>query len=406
MIKRFVLSFSLACCLMFTSTAGFAAPETPVRKTVGVETLKKKLDETKSHKKELESKLDEAGDELKDVKKSLVEVGSLVRRNEELLQGLDERMNSTVIQQTQLTEKLKSDYGSIANLILALERMRRVPPEALIVRPGAPLQTAQSALLMQSMLPAINKRAASLAQDLQTLQGLQQSLLEDRQTSLAARATLQTKYTEVSKLAQKRETLYKELNKDYKNTAAQIERISKEARSMQEFLDRIKAEDAARKKRDATARTAAITPAEKKASKRQTLITAMPHAGKAQLPVSGMLVSGFGETDTIGAKKQGLTIKAQPRALVMAPMGGVIKYAGTFKNYGLLVIIEHPKDYHSLVGGMENIDVIVGQAVDAGEPIGKLPSSSSRGDNPALYYELRLKGQPVNPSKKFAQLKS
>src|SRR3569833_1300345 len=122
----------------------------------------------------------------------------------------------------------------------------------------------------------------------------------------------------------------------------------------------------------------------------------MPQPGRPQLPVPGVILTGYGQTDPIGATSQGLTIKSNPRALVVAPMGGVMRFSGPFRNYGRLVILEHKDGYVSLIAGFETVDASIGQSLDAGEPIGKLPSASSRGDIPTLYYELRYKGRPVN----------
>ncbi len=86
-------------------------------------------------------------------------------------------------------------------------------------------------------------------------------------------------------------------------------------------------------------------------------------------------------------------------------MGGEIRFAGTFKNFGNMIIIEHEGGYHSLVAGLARIDTVVGQKVAPGEPVGVLPSGNP--ENPAeVYYELRLNGRPVNPARKFAELKS
>ena len=132
----------------------------------------------------------------------------------------------------------------------------------------------------------------------------------------------------------------------------------------------------------------------------------MPAAGASRLPVSGVIMTGYGELNNIGAPSQGVTINGQAGALVVAPMGGIVRFAGEFKNYGRLIILEHKDDYHSLIGGLEAINITVGEKVGAGEPVGKLPVTPSRDDQPALYYELRYKGSPIDPSKKFSGLKS
>jgi septal ring factor EnvC (AmiA/AmiB activator) len=83
-------------------------------------------------------------------------------------------------------------------------------------------------------------------------------------------------------------------------------------------------------------------------------------------------------------------------------MSGSVKYAGEFKKYGKMIILEHPSGYHSLVAGLETINTAVGQEIDVGEPIGVMPSTGSK--RPILYYELRYNGSPVNPARKFGKL--
>ena len=131
--------------------------------------------------------------------------------------------------------------------------------------------------------------------------------------------------------------------------------------------------------------------------------TPVPKTGEAQLPIAGLIKVNYGNTDDIGAVSKGIKIEGRGGALVVAPMGGVVDYAGPFKGYGQIVILRHQKGYHSLIAGLDKIDTVVEQAVSAGEPIGKMASSG--GKSPLLYYELRYKGQPVNPSKKISGLR-
>jgi len=129
--------------------------------------------------------------------------------------------------------------------------------------------------------------------------------------------------------------------------------------------------------------------------------TPPPKAGKARLPMTGEIVTGFNAPDAFGAPSKGLDIAGREGALVVAPMGGIVRFAGYFKNYGNMIIVEHEKGYHSLIAGLKKIDTVVGQSLSAGEPVGTLHGSSS-GDKPVLYYELRYNGKPVNPSQKLA----
>jgi len=69
-------------------------------------------------------------------------------------------------------------------------------------------------------------------------------------------------------------------------------------------------------------------------------------------------------------------------------------FAGPFKGYGQILIIDHGGGYHSLLAGIEQIEASVGQRVVAGEPVGVMKSGEA---NASLYLELRRQGQPINP---------
>ena len=94
--------------------------------------------------------------------------------------------------------------------------------------------------------------------------------------------------------------------------------------------------------------------------------------------------------------RKGLTITTPPGAQVTATYDGTVVYAGKFRDYGLLLIIEHGEGYHSLLAGMALVEGTVGQWLLAGEPVGSMARSKS--GKPTIYMELRRNGQPVNPN--------
>ena len=370
-------------CAALALPAQASAP-LPQRKT---ENTQARLAAAEENKAALAARLKQAEKEFQATKKELLEIADEARSGEKLVAALESRMTALQAEQEALKAKLESDYGSMAELILALERLRRVPPEALILRPGAPLETAQTALLLRRILPALNHRAAGLSADLQRLDEIRQTLDNDRQKAMEAKAATQKKYQIASALAKKREKLFRETSEDYEETAAEAARIAAAADSMPNLLDR-------------------LGEGRKVRASRTSRPWSMPKPGKPELPAPGVILTGFNETDRIGARSEGLLIETPPGALAVAPMGGMVKFAGSFRNYGKMVILEHEKGYHSLIGGLEDITAAIGQSLDAGEPLGKLPAVSSRGARPVLYYELRYKGQAVNPSMKFPGLKS
>ncbi|HRQ82935.1 MAG TPA: peptidoglycan DD-metalloendopeptidase family protein, partial [Azospirillaceae bacterium] len=120
-------------------------------------------------------------------------------------------------------------------------------------------------------------------------------------------------------------------------------------------------------------------------------------------PASGRVTARFGQTDRSGAESRGLSIAGRAGAPVVSPASGSIMYAGPFRNFGLILIVEHGNGYHSLLAGLGRIDVSVGRHVVAGEPLGALPGpGEADGDVRELYFELRSNGRPVDPERGFA----
>jgi septal ring factor EnvC (AmiA/AmiB activator) len=123
------------------------------------------------------------------------------------------------------------------------------------------------------------------------------------------------------------------------------------------------------------------------------------------LPVNGVKIHEFGSTDTGGGTEKGLSIATRAAAQVTAPCDGWVVYAGPFRSYGQLLILNAGGGYHVLLAGMERISVDLGQFVLTGEPIAVMGSGSQAPaavatgiKQPVLYVEFRKDGTPVDPS--------
>ena len=116
--------------------------------------------------------------------------------------------------------------------------------------------------------------------------------------------------------------------------------------------------------------------------------------GKLLFPVVGKLKTHFGQKSSSGLVQKGITIESRAKSQVIATFDGKVVITGKFRGYGLLLIIEHGKGYHSLLAGLSRIDVKPGVALIAGEPVGIMGATS--GQKQILYAEFRHNGQPIN----------
>ncbi|MEM7740322.1 MAG: peptidoglycan DD-metalloendopeptidase family protein, partial [Pseudomonadota bacterium] len=306
------------------------------------ESINKNLQQEEGKKKKLETTVKSLEKDLRITKEKLVELGGSIQGNEQKLTNIQERIKDKEIEKLKIQQKLEKDHKYIARLVLALQRIRRIPPEALIVKPGAPLETAQSAMLLGDILPSIHKDAQKLKENIQALEDISNDLKNEKQRVVSTSKKLSEKHEQLSQLTEKRQSLYRRTHKDLKEQEEQVQKISTQVKSLNELIKRLEEEN----KRKAKEKK---TQPKKRNVKLASVTRAVPGSNNSQLPASGLIQTNFNEADSFGAPSKGIEISANSGALVVAPLEGTIRFAGPFKNYRNLIIIEHDSGYHSLI---------------------------------------------------------
>jgi murein hydrolase activator len=129
--------------------------------------------------------------------------------------------------------------------------------------------------------------------------------------------------------------------------------------------------------------------------------------GKLNYPVQGNILKQYGEDNGLGSPLEGVAIAVAANQNVISPVNGKVEFAGPFRSYGQLLIINAGEGYLVLLAGMKQISAEMGQSIRAGEPVGMMgegPSSIALigGDTelsrPVLYTEFRKNNEPVDPS--------
>ena len=128
------------------------------------------------------------------------------------------------------------------------------------------------------------------------------------------------------------------------------------------------------------------------------------------MPVTGTRIRDFGAPDGAGGTEKGIQVSTRPGAQVTAPCDGWVVYAGLFRSYGRLLIINGGGGYHVLLAGMEQITVELGQFVLAGEPVAVMAGGgqgtavkAARTVPPILYVEFRKDGNSIDPAPWWAE---
>ncbi|UEM02601.1 peptidoglycan DD-metalloendopeptidase family protein [Skermanella rosea] len=367
--------------------------------------------------------------ELEGLRTRLVQTADEAAKLETELTGLEETLRALEAEESAQAGKLDADRASIAELLGGLQRLSRIPPEAMIARPDSPVDTLRGALLLRSAVPILRERAEALALSLQRLADLRADLATRRAQAQDARTALAARQDEIAKLVERRQELQQQTEAERRQVADRMARLGNEAQDLRGLIERLEREAEQRRREEQRRKAEALARAKaerEKAEREQAARAAAAAAerereiaasitpptppdrpdggsgggsgdGASRLPVAGQVTTRYGEADKFGVTSRGLTVSARPGAQVVAPSSGSIMFAGPFRGYGLILIVEHPNGYHSLIAGLGRIDTKVGQRVLAGEPLGVMGSPAD-GD-PDLYFELRRNGQPINPQR-------
>lgn len=272
--------------------------------------------------------------------------------------------------------------GEIAALAGALQRLARQPPEALALDPATPLDAARTATLVGAMVGTLERQAHALKDELAALTAARQAHLQTRNALAQSLAELAQERDRLETALSARARAVARLAEERSDTAARIARLGRESA---ELLGRLEPAPAiSPQTARATARSVPVSPAD---------LQALPGY---RWPVRGRIVENWGQAQPGGQIARGLTIEPREAASLVAPADGTVAFAGVFRGYGQILILEHGGGYHSILAQLSRIDAAVGQTVTAGEPVGRA-GIDDRG-MPVLYLELRRNGQPVDPT--------
>jgi murein hydrolase activator len=302
---------------------------------------------------------------------------------------------SLIEQQRQvLRVRLAEKQQPLVRLTAALQRLSRRPPVLALLRPGSVRDAMYLRAVLSTLLPEVERRTAALRAELAQAKALQ------RQARLAVLA-LGKSEAELEKRRQRLVALETRQRLAARTVGSIADReneralaLAERAGDLNELADELgkagslRAELAAlpgpvlRPARPEDARVAAAAPP-------SALVEGLP---SYMLPVTGRLVAGFGEAQPGQPRSRGIALAARQGAQAVAPAPGRVAFAGPYRGYGSIVIIEHAGGWTSLVTGLAQLDTKVGDRLVGGSPLGIAGAG-----RPVITLELRRRGEPVNP---------
>ncbi|PVE22379.1 hypothetical protein DC522_21610 [Microvirga sp. KLBC 81] len=375
--------------------------------------------------KRLQAEINEIRTDRAKLNATLIETAGRVRDTEDRIRGLEQRLQTLTASETAIRRSLESRRGVIVEVLASLQRMGRRPPPAVLVRPEDMLEAVRASIMLGAVLPELRVEAEILASDLAELVRLKEAIATDRSTLNTELGALNGEQQRLTALMAARQSRMVEVERSMGAERDKAAELARQAGTLKELIDRMETEIAGAQRAAEEARKAAEAQ-EREAKERfaqaafrdpARLAPKIPFSeakGLLPKPVSGEIALDFGAADGYGGTTRGISITTRPKAAVVSPADGWVAFAGPFRSYGRLLIINAGGGYYVLLAGMDQINVDVGQFVLAGEPVatmGDAPLMSLTGgaiekNNPVLYVEFRKDGGSIDPGPWWAKSQS
>ncbi len=386
--------------------------------------LQKRIEAAKDQRRKIKTELESLRNDRARLYAALIEAASRIQKSEARIGALEQKLQKSRLREKGIRRSLYSRRAVIAEILAALQRMGRRPPPALLVAPADILKAIRTSMLLGSVIPGMRADTRILAADLEELLKVRRTIAGERnllrkrvddlgreRIRLAAildarreavsmvEGALASEQKRAAQLAARASTL-KNLIGSMESEIDAARRASKAARKAE--AERRKAGRSGQgKQRNPFADKGRIAPA----------IAFSEAKGLLPLPVAGKFLRKFADPDNFGGKEKGVSIATGFNALVASPADGWVVYAGPYRNYGQLLIVNVSDGYYIVLTGMQRLVVTAGQFVLAGEPVGSMGDGSVRtsttiaigATQPVLYIEFRKDGIPVDPGPWWAR---
>ncbi|MBS0247501.1 MAG: peptidoglycan DD-metalloendopeptidase family protein [Proteobacteria bacterium] len=406
------------CCALLVSGAALAQTPAPATDKTQV------LDQLKVHDKELEATrseqqrssdteaaikrdIEQIGADRRKLAQELIDTATRARATEAKIEATQQRLEPLDARELKIRRSIDGRRAVIGEVLAALQRIGRRPPPALIASPEDALVAVRTAMVLGAVLPDMRAKVDALAADLTELLNVRKSIVAERDRLKQDVASLDADRARMSALVEERQKQEVERQKALAAEQAKAAALARQAGDLKDLIARLEQslDPAVREAREAARsdKRPALS-AYRDPGRMSPSVAFASLRGRVPMPVNGVKLRNFGAPDGNGGTEKGLTVATRAGAQVTAPADGWVVYAGPFRSYGQLLILNVGGGYHVLLAGMDRISVDLGQFVLAGEPVATMGSGShiaailaSGSSQPVLYIEFRKDGTPVDP---------
>jgi len=358
----------------------------------------------------------------------LVELAKTAATQEAALEQATDKLDKLQRENAKALLALAGKREALSKLLAGLQRMEQNPPPALVVAPDDVLQALRGAMMFGTVIPELRQQTDDLRQALSEVAAIKSALEEEKARTSAALDALVATRTDISALVEERQAAAAQIATELASEQEKSASLAAKAETLKDLvanLERAKAVEAERIRREEDARTKAaalveaqalalaeaqaknLAEAQRRKEQEKPAMVFSAALGKLDLPVQGSIWREFGEDNGLDGRTAGVFVSSQAMAQVLSPVDGMVEFAGQFRTYDQVVIINPGEGYLVLLAGMKQITATQGQSVRAGEPLGTLGDRSapmqliadlSQTTTPVLYVEFRKNNKPVDPT--------
>jgi septal ring factor EnvC (AmiA/AmiB activator) len=408
-----VLSPATAQVAAATSQTAAPSPDAIKQREQELEMARAQQKSAAELQEKLKADIAAIGQDRGKLNQQLIDIAGRVRGVEARIGDAEARLRPLDAREQQIRSSLDSRRSEIVEVLAALQRAGRRAPPALLVRPEDALQSLRTAMLLGSVVPEMRAQAERLVGDLSELISLRKTIAAERDQLAIDRDKLKGDQVQLASLVDERQRKQNAIEKDMEAEGARALTLSRQVDSLQGLIAKMEqdlksaakaAEIASLKGTPAALNGKPNLGALKDPGRLSPAIAFASAKGLFALPVNGVKIREFGGSDGVGGAEKGISLATRAGAQVTTPCDGWVVYAGPFRSYGQLLILNAGGGYHVLIAGMERISVNIGQFVLTGEPVATMGTTSqvasiiaANASQPVLYIEFRKDGTPIDP---------
>ncbi len=396
--------------LTWLLTAGVAAAQNPREAEKRLEKVRNELKSVAEERRQLEGKRGDAARQLREADEKVAVTGRSLAQTQQALQRHQQTLAELERKRDGLRSGLTRQRAELAQLLRAAYAIGGNAPLKLLLAQDRVADANRLLAYHRYLQRERAQRIATLTHELQALEQVQREVVEQKQQLSEAQRRQQEQAQALQRDRKQRASVVSELDQRYQDRSEREKALGQDAKALETLLANLRAAAARAEasRRAAARREAAEQAAQAKAAAKagrgggkippKVVASAPPlKVGGLGWPLSGDLIARYGGRLPDGRTSSGVLIAAPAGSTVTAVADGTVVFSDWMTGYGMILIVDHGNGYMSLYAHNDTLLRDAGAKVKRGDAVAKVGNSGGQG-RPALYFELRRNGQPVDPS--------